>query len=126
MTELPIIDVYCDGPPDAPHDRYTVARYQRTHGTPTTGPSLWSPLRRWSGGRTRNVEQEVISHQPGDPRRGFLRYRFRCDECGYDEIRNEDDRDVGDRVFAVFDGLWAHGVSPLEISVRGLVREIGR
>jgi hypothetical protein len=120
---LPVIVVYCEGPPHHRHDRYIVAAYQRTHTTPTPGPALWTPLRHYNGVRLRNVEQRRHTTAPGfTDRRAWLGYRFRCSWCPLDEIRVGGD----DKIYTVFDGMWRHGVEPLEISVRGLLREIGR
>lgn len=127
MTKLPVIVVYCQGPPDATHDRYIIAAYQRSHTTETPTPALWVPLREYRGVRLRNVEHYRHTTAPGfTDRRAWLGFRFRCGRCPLDEKRSEDDRRVGDRIYAVFDGLWRHGVDPLEISALGLLREIGR
>ncbi len=124
--ELPVIVVYCEGPPNHPHDRYIVAAYQRSHTTLTPGPAGWLSLSHWGGIRLRKVEQRRYSTQPAfTNRRAWLAYRFPCDWCTLDEIRVGDDG-AGDKIYTVFDGLWGHGVKPLEISVRGLLREIGR
>jgi hypothetical protein len=127
MTELPVIVVYCEGAPNDPHDRFIVAAYQRTHTTPTTTPALWTPLKVWNGRRLRKVEISRYDNRPDAPRRMWLGYRFPCDECQLDGLRVYGERDdVGDKIYAVFDGLWAHGSNPLEISVRGLLNQIGR
>ena len=130
--ELPVIVVYCEGPPDDRHDRYIIAAYQRHHTTPTdpatVGPGGWIELTHWNGVRLRRVKQGRYDTQPEPLRRpgAWLGYRFRCGRCPLDEKRSEDDRNVGDKIYTVFDTLWRHDVEPLEISVRGLLREIGR
>jgi hypothetical protein len=127
MTDLPITVVYCEGSRDHPHERFIVAAYQRTHTTPTTSPALWTPLPWWDGRQLRKVEVTRYDDRPGAKRRMWLGYRFDCGWCPRDELRIvEDDRDVGDMIYAVFDGMWGHGVTPLEISVRGLLGQIRR
>lgn len=125
---LPVIVVYCQGPPDDPHERYIVAAYQRTHTTPTTGPAAWTELTHWNGVRLRRVAIRRYDTRPEPLRRpgAWLGYRFRCSWCPLDEKRVADDRNIGDKIFAVFDGLWRRNVDPLEISARGLLREIRR
>lgn len=81
MTRLPVIDVYCEGPHDDPHDRFIVARFQPTHLNPKDPPGMWAELPRWSGRRLRKVH-----HRFDDAGRGVAwphfagsRFLFRCD-----------------------------------------------
>ena len=79
----------------------------------------------YRGVRSHAVERDV-SRFPTSERTTQLQHRFRCDRCGYGELRNDDPHDIGRRMFAVFDRLRDAGVDPLEISVRALVRLIAR
>jgi hypothetical protein len=50
VTGLPVIEVYCQGPHDHPHDQIRVAAYRPVHATPTTPTAaVWSPLSSWRG-----------------------------------------------------------------------------
>lgn len=118
MTEPPTIVVYCKGTTDAPHEPFIVARYRRWHVNPAKR-SQWVQLP-----GTRQVERKVVNLQPGAQRSAWLRYRFRCNTCGFAQRRNEDEREFGGRMYAVFDGLWTHGADPLEVSVRGLLDQV--
>jgi hypothetical protein len=123
MTEQPIIEIYCDcSSGDPAHDRFIVAAYRRDHITRTPTPALWQPLKWWKGKQLRGVEQRIIAKQPG--RSAWLQFRLRCDECLFDEQRNAAPREFMGRMFFVFDRLWEHDVSPLEISARGLIGQI--
>jgi hypothetical protein len=126
VTDPPVVVVYCEGQtPGDPHDRFIVAAYQRAHVTPTTTPALWAPLSQHAGIRLRAAERDV-ARWPTSKRTNEVQHRYRCDRCDYDELRNDDPRDVGRRMFAVFDGLGGACPDPLEISVRALVRLIAR
>lgn len=126
MTELPIVVVYCDGSSGDPHERFIVAAYQRTHTTPTAGPAAWIPLPWWDGRQLGKVEVTRHDDRPGAPRRMWLGFRFRCAWCPSDELHVVDDRGGAARIYAVFDGLWGHNVTPLEVSVRGLLGHVRR
>lgn len=115
----PTVVVYCTGPANAPHDRFVVAAYQRTHDTPTSLPALWQPLELWDGMRLRNTE-----HSRYDDSGWRLAYRFRCDRCKYDQRRSWDGRNVDDALYGAFDLLWGHGKA--EVPVRELIRHIDR
>jgi hypothetical protein len=126
MTELPVIILYCKGTPGVPHERFVVAAYQRTHTTPTPTPALWTPLPWWNGKQLRKVEV-TRRNQPGTSGRlAWLGFRFDCAWCPSDELHVVDDRGCSGKIYAVFDGLWVHNVTPLEISVRGLVGQVRR
>jgi hypothetical protein len=125
VTEPATVVVHCEGPAGHHHDRFIVAAYQRAHSTATTAPTLWLPLSIYRGVRLHAVERDV-SRFPTSERTTQLQHRFRCDRCGYGELRNDDPHDIGRRMFAVFDRLRDAGVDPLEISVRALVRLIAR
>lgn len=123
----PTIVVYCEGPPGDRHDRYIIAAYQRRHANPAAR-SQWFPLDQWEGKRLRRVEQKGAAPSrsafSGESRSAWLRYRFPCDVCGFNRVFNEDERNFGGRMFAVFDQIRSGGRA--EVPVRELVRQIDR
>ena len=117
----PTIAVYCEGPVDAPHERFIVAAYQRTHETATRPASAWMRLKVFNGIHPRSGEKGR-GPDPSDPLRGgYLSHRFHCERCGFDEIRSDSDGSFCDHLYGVFDKLWSHGLDPLEVSLRGLL-----
>lgn len=120
MTDPPIIVVYCDGPPDAAHKRYSIP-FKRVHLNSNDPPGIWSQL-----GRGDKVHEELNDELRGMSRPQFAssRLRLRCPRCRFNEIRNDDHRQAVSAMFTVFDGLVAG--SEHEISIRELADQIGR
>ena len=122
--------VYCEGPPDATHERFVVAHYQQYLSGNTL---VWLPQPRFEHrgrrGHTHAVQQFIgpdghpQANQDTPIDGGRIKIRLHCDECGYDRNRRTDTGpDVLAAMFAVFDTLAAAGHD--EISVRALTSRI--
>lgn len=120
---VPVVLVYCDGPPDVPaaaHKRYSIP-FKRVHLNSNDPPGMWYQL-----GRGDKVHEELAADLRESRRSNFVasRIRLRCPRCGFNEIRNDDHREAFAAMFTVFDGLVAGNED--EISIRKLADQIRR
>lgn len=139
MTNVDIMTVYCDGPPDnagrPSHQREVIAQYKLQINKPAGRPRTrqWIQLEQWSyggrSGRTRNwggehylVNDAVRQGQPGDTNKWQRTLNWKCPRCGLDEQRTHAKSDVSARLWQAFDGLAAAGQS--EISARALITRV--
>ena len=122
--------VYCEGPPDATHERFVVA-YYRQHLVGDTLRWILQPRFEHRGrrGHTHAVQRFIgpdghpQANQDMPVQGGRINLRLSCDECGYDWNRRTDTGpDVLAAMFAVFNTLAAAGHD--EISVRALTSRI--
>jgi hypothetical protein len=114
-ADPPVIEIFCEGPRDHPHDRFPVAAYRRAHAIPTPTPAAWTPLSSWRGVQLHPAE-EIARHPDGSR---WLRFRLRCDRCPLNEKHNAEPGFIA-ALFAVLDSLWFSARD--EIEVRELVQ----
>lgn len=122
MTDLPVIEVYCEGTKDAPHERFIIAAYRRAHLNPEV-VTAWIALDWWKNRRLRKTE--LLRHDETYDR-AWLSFHLPCKRCSLHEIRTArpDGKGFAVRIYTMFDKVWAHGMPPLEISAHGLLRGI--
>ena len=114
------VDVFCNGPKDAPHPRRVIRTYMRLPNEPPE----------WQWLRWRPAKQSVISPPAWRPREAGKwpvhgdTIRLHCSDCRFDEKRSLD-RNYGHDYppfSELFEKLWNAGVR--EISVRALVERV--
>lgn len=121
MTQpLPVIEVYCEGTKNVPHERFVIAAYRRAHANSEV-VTAWIALEWWKNHRLRKVELPRHDETYG---RIWLSFQLPCRRCSLHEIRTSNDGTFAVRMYTAFDKLWSYGVDPLEISARGLLREL--
>ncbi|WP_368834355.1 hypothetical protein [Mycobacterium intracellulare] len=120
MSELPVIEVYCEGTKTAPHKRFIIAAYRRAHAN-SDFVTAWIALDWWKNRRLRKVE---LPRHDANYNRVWLSFQLPCRRCALHEIRISSDGEFAMRMYTVFDKLWSQGVDPLEVSARGLLRAV--
>ena len=120
VTELPVMPVYCQGPPeprytrfgallDEPRARFIVAAYVRAHATPTSTSALWMPERACGGVQLRPVDQ-VVPRPDGSL---ALRFHHWCELCRFDGEYNAEP--FTGAVFGVLNAAWFSGRTEIEV-----------
>jgi hypothetical protein len=125
MTELPVIEVYCEGAKDVSHERFIIAAYRRAHLNPEF-VTAWIALDWWNNRRLRRVN---LWRHDETYDRAWASFHLPCKRCSLHEVRVARPSGGGsfaETLYTVFDKMWSSGVDPLEISARGLLGLLGQ